>query len=305
MVTGIRGSRAGLRTHGSIADEREASAGTCGSGLVRPSSGHCNGSKRASIVKVVAIIALGGLAAPLPAQTLLDKLVARVGRPRTMQTAAVPDPQAPASVATAGRHRPVTEFDVAGIWLRATPAEVRAAMVRAGYRITYTGDTASFEQQVAAEAAQRRGVRPPDTRAAGTNNMIATGPHQENLIVEFMQAPTGSQASNVSLRVPEEAMTGDALRRQLLDKYGRPDSSRSGGSELHWCSPETVANCGMTIATSGPLDDQQPLLSAAVNPYGGGGSLRLQIGETAFPRLAAEKEAAVERLVPKTNRAAF
>ena len=100
-------------------------------------------------------------------------------------------------------------------------------------------------------------------------------------------------------------MTGDALRRQLLDKYGRPDSSRSGGSELHWCSPETVANCGLSYSTSGPLDDQQPLLSAGVNPYGGGGSLRLQIGETAFPRLAGEKEAAVEKLVPKTNRAAF
>lgn len=205
----------------------------------------------------------------------------------------------------AGRHRSVTDFDVAGVRLGASPAEVRAAMARAGYRITSAGEAQSFEQDVAIEVARRRSQRIVVAKSAGTHNLIATGPHQESLIVEFMQAPGGSAASNIALSVPAEAMARGAFGAQLLAKYGTPDSSRANGSELSWCSPETMANCGRAYAPSGPLENQHPLLTATVDPYGGGGGLRLQVGETAFPALMAAKEAAVERLVPRTDRAAF
>ena len=203
------------------------------------------------------------------------------------------------------QHRPVPDLDVAGVRLHASPAEARAALLRAGYRIDYTSEAATFDQQVAAEAARRKGAASPGGRQAGMGQMVATGPHQEQLQVAFMQTPRGSEVSDVNLRVPAEAITAEDFRAQLTGKYGNPDAARFQGAELSWCSPETVANCGRQTATSGPLDDQYPLLSGTAYGRTDDRLLRLQIGETAFPALARVREQAVERLAPKTTRAAF
>lgn len=257
---------------------------------------------RLAVTHALALAAAGLAAAPAPAQTMLDKLVARIAKPKGVPSAIASADAALAPTADA-RHGPVTGFDVAGIRLHASAADVRAAMQRAGYRITFAGDGPTFEQEVATEAARRRGVRAPDVKQAGTHNLNATGPHQESLIVDFMQAPGGSEVADIVLTVPAEAMNSSAFRQQMIDKYGRPDFARPGSGEMSWCSPETVRNCGLVYAPSGPLDNQYPLLTSTA--LDGGGHLHLQIGETAFPALAAAKEQAIERLVPKTTRAAF
>ena len=204
-------------------------------------------------------------------------------------------------VATRG---PLTA-EVAGVRLRAAPAEGRAALVRSGYRITSDTQIASFGQQVQAETAQRRGLPPKFPKQAGTGKIIATGRNQEYLEVEFIQAVGGSQASRVTVTVPGTAISAINFRRQVRARYGEPDNVRHQGADMSWCSPETMRNCGADIAVSGPLDNQYPSIKASAYEGGGARNLSLHIGETALRELAVAKEEAVRRLAPPVDRAAF
>ena len=166
---------------------------------------------------------------------------------------------APSIIASRGP----TAADVAGVHLLASPADARAALATAGYRITTDSREDDFDQGVRAEAARRRGTPPTFPKQAGTRKIMATGPNQEYLEVTFMQAAGGSQVAEVTVSVPGTAIATADFRRQLRAKYGEPDRIRSQGAEMSWCSPETMRNCGATIAVAGPLDDQYPSIQAA------------------------------------------
>ena len=201
-----------------------------------------------------------------------------------------------------GQGRFVTEMDVAGVRLGATPVEVRTALLRAGYRIISDSSTQSFEQSVRREAARRRSRLLPLEKAAGTSSITGSGPHREYADVSFEQVPSGSKVHAVTVQIPPEAMTTEAFQRQVLAKYGTPDSRRNAGTSMYWCSPEALRACGKLFRVDDVSDDAYPMLTAGGT---GGYSLRLRSGELAYKQVGRDHEAAVLKLVPKTGNGAF
>ena len=195
--------------------------------------------------------------------------------------------------------------DVAGVHLLAAPAEARAALAKAGYRLTTDTREDDFDQWVQAEAARRRGTPPSFPKEVGTGKIMATGPNQEYLEVTFMQAAGGSQVAEVTISVPGTAISTADFRRQVRAKYGEPDRVRGQGAEMSWCSPETMRNCGASIAVSGPLDDQYPSIQAAAYEGDGARRIAMSIGQTAYTALDKAKEEAVRRLAPPVAHASF
>jgi len=194
-------------------------------------------------------------------------------------------------------------FDVAGVKLEASPDEVRAALKRAGYVIDYVGETETLEQQARFEADRRLGRKPQFTKSAGVASINAHGPHQEQAIIGFIQQPKGSAVSSVAIQVPASAMSSDAFKSQVLAKYGKPDASQFQGSHLTWCAAEVRAVCGRSFVAAGHLDTDYP--SLRISSGANGGNIDLAIGQLAFDQAARDKEAAIERLAPKTAQGAF
>src|SRR5690242_168330 len=193
-------------------------------------------------------------------------------------------------------------FDVAGVRLGASPDDVKAAPKRAGYVVTYVATEQTLQQQAQFEADRRlgRSVRWP--KEAGMDTIHASGPHQESAIVDFIQHPGGSAVSSVTVQVPGSAMTGDALRAQAMAKYGKPDASHSQGTEMVWCAADALAVCGKSFVPSGHYDTDYPKLS--IGTGANGGTIDLKIGQFALDQAKKDKDAAVERLAPKTSQAA-
>ena len=133
--------------------------------------------------------------------------------------------------------------------------------------------------------------------------MHATGPHQEYAQVSFAQTAAGSKVASVAVRIPEEAMTTPAFQAQVTAKYGRPDAVQDQGITMSWCSPEVLRTCGLIYNPDGKQANAYPLLIATSG--NGGGALTLEAGTEAEHQLARDREAAVERLAPKTDKAAF
>lgn len=198
---------------------------------------------------------------------------------------------------------PVMSYDIAGVRLGEPAAEVRSALVRAGYRIVppvVDYRPQSFEQIVRQEADRRLGRVARMAPGTGADGLEAYGPHREHVLVDMVEWPGGSLVARVRLGIPPESMAHDAFRDQVLAKYGRPSVIKMG-DEGTWCSPETTRSCGLAVVTSGPEVSDFPNLTTSIN----GRSLTLAIGEDAFRRLGRAKEVAVEALAPKTTRGAF
>lgn len=121
-------------------------------------------------------------------------------------------------------------------------------------------------------------------------------------MVQFHQRAGGSRVSEVTVQVPPEAMTAEAFRDQVAAKYGKPHAVRDQGLTSYWCSPEVARVCGVTYVPEGPLGEAYPMLTART---GIGSSLRLSAGSEAEKVARRERDVAVERLAPKTDRAAF
>lgn len=194
-------------------------------------------------------------------------------------------------------------FDVAGVKLEASPDEVKTALKRAGYVIDYVGGAETLEQQARFEADRRLGRKPQFPKNAGVSSINAHGPHQEQAIVGFIQQPSGSAVSSVAIEVPASAMSPDAFKNQVLAKYGKPDASQFQGSQMTWCAAEVRAVCGRSFVASGHLDTDYPSLRASSGANGG--NINLAIGQLAFDQADRDKEAAIERLAPKTSQGAF
>jgi len=209
---------------------------------------------------------------------------------------------AQAQAGTSSRSGPMA-FDVAGVKLGASPAEVKAALQRAGYVIDYLGTAKTLEQETRFEAGQRLGRKPQWPKDAGVSNIESHGPHQESASIHFIQQPGGSAVSSITVHVPGSAMSQGAFRSQVLAKYGKPDASHFQGAEMVWCAAEAHAVCGRSFVASGHLDTDYPKLS--VGSGANGGNIDLQIGQLAFDQADRDKEAAIERLAPKTLHGAF
>ena len=193
-------------------------------------------------------------------------------------------------------------IDVAGIRLGDTPQQVKAALQRAGYKVTETRKAESFAQRVATEVANRKGAAAPNSTYAGIGTIIAMGPHQERADIQFAQVASGDSVSRVEVTIPGTSMGEAAMKAQLTAKYGKPDAIKDQGLTWHWCAPQAVKICGMTY-TGSDLDTVWPTLRGSTAM--GANSIILEAGTEADRRLKQAFQAAVLARAPKTDKAAF
>lgn len=258
---------------------------------------------------VAAAIVLATASAPGSAQTLLDKVIQRIGPRKGAPAAAASDTTArdAASVAVA---LPGSAFplDVAGIRLGMSADAARGALTKAGYSIPATngiGYGPSFAARVRAEAERRRtgAASSPAMTDRVVTKLEGHGPNREVITVSLTSLSTGgSGVTDVQLRMPQDAMTGDAFLRQVTTKYGRPDGRRDQGMTLAWCTAPLKPVCG-SITPFQRRPEALPNLTASV--IYNDNVITLRDGTDEDRERERAYAAAVERAAPKTDRAAF
>lgn len=198
-----------------------------------------------------------------------------------------PQPELPASGPAA--------MDIAGVRLGMSPAEVRAALAKAGYRIDRTDMAPDFDQEVASEVRFRtKGLGGYDGRPRAIGTFVATGAHGEWLKIDFAQWSTGALVSEVTFTVPVERQPAASFRAQVAAKYGRA-TLHVYGLDPTWCTPGD-RDCTVMSAAA------QPTLDASfTNPP----SLRLRSGSVAGARRRAAVKAAADVKVAPSARSAF
>lgn len=194
------------------------------------------------------------------------------------------------------------QLDVAGVRLDMTPAQAKAALIAAGYRITAENRGESFEQSVRKVADSRLGRPRTFPKGVSFTGIDAIGPRMETVDVHFVQRPDGSTVGAVWAKIPEESMTAGAFIAQAIGKYGAPGAARFNHAEMFWCAKEAGSNCGRLAAATGPDWSHYP--SLRTETYFDN-RIWLDIGYVARRDLDRKHEAAVEALAPKTNKATF
>lgn len=185
-------------------------------------------------------------------------------------------------------------MDIAGVRLGMLPADVRAALARAGYRIDRSDETADFDQEVSSELNFRlKGVGRMDGKPRGVSRIVATGPNREYLTIDFAQWPAGSVVDVISLSIPEERQTAAAFREQVIGRYGKA-TLLPNSCEPKWC---TSGDRDCTVASSPAL----PNLAASFYSR----SLWLRYGETADRERRVSLKAAADAKVPPAAKSAF
>ncbi len=250
------------------------------------------------------------VATPVPgsAQTLLDKVVQRIGARKTAPAAATPAAALQSASAIEVASTQAFPLDVAGVRLGMSASEARAALIKAGYAMPATNGVSygpSFAARVRAEAARRRtGAATSPTMADRVMTQLkAVGPNREMITVGLAASPPGgSTVTDVYLQMPQDVMKGDAFLRQVIAKYGQPDGSRDQGMTFAWCSAPLKSVCG-TITPFQRRPEALPNLKASV--VYNDNTIRLADGTDQDRERERAFAAAVDRAAPKTDRAAF
>jgi hypothetical protein len=185
----------------------------------------------------------------------------------------------------------VARFDVAGVRLGMTPAEVREALVAKGYSLSDDHMYRSWEARVAEEAGKYANTPKISTRAVGSTS--AEGPEYQRVEVSYEVSPRGSLVSRVVYSRP--GSQGD-IRPMVIQKYG--PASNVGVMSLGYLSSK---------------DDQKPYFmgdSSLPSLYvyhsnTGRSSINLDYGQIARLRHEAEFAAAVKVIAPKYGEPSF
>lgn len=253
-----------------------------------------------------AVIVIAAAPVPGSAQTLLDKVIQRIGARKAAPAAATPVATTPQ--AGSGPETAAFPLDVAGVRLGMSASEARTALVKAGYAMPATNGVSygpSFSARVRAEAARRRtgAATSPAMSDRVMTQLQGVGPNRETITVGLTAAPAGgSTVTSVYLTMPLDVMSGDAFLRQVIAKYGQPDGSRDQGMTLAWCSAPLKSVCG-TITPFQRRSDALPNLKASV--VYNDNTIRLADGTDQDRERERAFAAAVDRAAPKTDRAAF
>lgn len=255
---------------------------------------------------LVAILLASVATSPAGAQTLLEKLIGSLKRPRSTTPAS---PQSSvASVSPTQTEAVSFNLDIAGVRLGMTPEMAKTALTNAGYRptgsnwLSYQPSFASRVRQTAER--QRTGTY---KSAAATDQIVskieAIGPNREDIEVYLDAVSKGSSiVTGVRLSISSDVMTGPALVRQAIAKYGRPDGQYDAGMTTAWCPAPVKSVCG-ALAPFGTNYNSLPNL--VVSTLLSSRSVKLSEGTERSRRREREVEAAIERAAPKTDRVAF
>lgn len=122
-------------------------------------------------------------------------------------------------------------FDVAGIRLGMTPAEVRQALAASGYKVTNVGEQNSFDTEVRKQVAFTSTFKwinvPLFIKAEGRN--------QQTLSVDFVALPEGPKTSKIEYSMGSPDMSSEAFAGQISRKYGAASADDSGTLQV-WCA---------------------------------------------------------------------
>lgn len=187
-------------------------------------------------------------------------------------------------------------WNIAGISLGMTPAQVGSALKASGYALDYRYMGRSWQGELASQVSFLRAIKIPAGAEVVRKEDYKKG--QEFIQVEYLVGPAGPYVSQVRYRISSEAIEAERFRAAGLSRYGRPS--------LKWEWESLYCSAGeLQCSRSGSLvRNQLPNLTVYVMD-GMNRSLELRQGQRADRGWEAAVKAEVERLYPKKDRPSF
>jgi hypothetical protein len=186
------------------------------------------------------------------------------------------------------------QFDIAGVRIGMSAADVAAALAAGGYRRNYQGMGPNWDTSVARLAAQRS-VRLPGRGEVPSLETYVKG--AERVEVQYRPSRAGAVVLEVEYTIVAEAIDQQRFRATLASRFGRPN--RSSGVEMLYCS-RGERDCTMLNYPNGV---QLPTVFVAIGPTLH--SIRLRDGGRAWEEYQAALRADVDRRAPRTTRTTF
>lgn len=187
----------------------------------------------------------------------------------------------------------VMSFDIAGVGLGMSYAQVKAALAGA-YRCQDFGYEPTFAEDLASEIKRRHGETVVWGPSSGRSALECTGPAAETLKISFSQDENGAVVKEISFFVEARVVAKAAFLKQIAAKFGKPSlGSPQDGS---WCDPGY--RCGGIFALiEGPV--------FSVNATGDTMRIMASRGLRGDRARKAALEAAANRVAPKRTKATF
>lgn len=115
----------------------------------------------------------------------------------------------------------ITDFDVAGMKLGMSVAEIEEAAAKHGLTVDYRGPGPSFAQRVAIAQGER--VAGKDYTAVRELRLVS---ETEDIQVRFVATPKGEKVYYVNRMLLDRSLKPDALGARFEEQYGKPDIKR-------------------------------------------------------------------------------
>lgn len=139
--------------------------------------------------------------------------------------------------ATAAVPKAIEDFDIAGVKLGMSPAEVRQALDGKGFTLSAVESRdQSFARLVEWAASQRQQPVPNVPPRDKLFHVSGVDGSQNKLFVEFVDMPQGPEVAKVSLTFNPNFTDLQSLPKDLERKYGKP--TQVGSLGLLWCKAE-------------------------------------------------------------------
>lgn len=265
----------------------------------------------------LSVVALVAAPTPVTAQTMLDKLIGRIAGPRSPApsrpetTAAVPAAQIglPGADGVGGRADAfgtsaadvarIRAMDVAGVRLGMLPDQVRAALRAAGYSPTpdaYWTDRRpkvgrGFDYATRIDQVRRQRLRDfANTRVTETIVGEFWSKGDELVEVGYVPMRDGVRASRILYSIPEGRIGWEAIRSNVIARYGRPSRLSESLRSIRYCGDGVCA----------PVQARFARLELS-------GSWRLELTDGGALDAIAQRQAAADAdaLIAKTGRPSF
>lgn len=216
----------------------------------------------------------------------------------TLLTFAMLEMAAAPQVAPVRRVAAVTApWNIAGISLGMTPAQVGSALKASGYVLDYRYMGRSWQGELASQVSFLRAIKIPAGAEVVRKEDYKKG--QEFIQVEYLVGRAGPYVSQVRYRISSKAIEAERFKAAALGRYGRP--SLSWDWESLYCSAGEGRQCSRTGSL---VTNQLPNLTVYAMD-GVHRSLELRQGQRADRAWEAALKAEVERLYPKKDRPSF
>jgi hypothetical protein len=183
-------------------------------------------------------------------------------------------------------------WKIAGVGLGMTPAEVGAALSKAGYKLDYRYPGRSWQGEVS----NLRSIRIPVGAQVTTKEDYQKG--QEQIQVWYLAGRAGPYVSGVKYSISSNAIEAEPFRAAALAKYGKP-SLRWDWESLYCSAREPQCSRTGALVTNQLPNLTVYVMNATMRV------LQLRQGERADKAYYAAVRAEAERLYPKKDKPTF